>query len=136
MIGEVACVVINLVSVKLLHFARVRWVQMLSNLVFGRAMATPADTALAYLLCFLTGGGLGFIFARFMVSEPGEGNYYFRAVALGIGFTVLAYAVGNTTKTPTMTGIAPATTVTTFLSTLAWGLIVGYLMRRWDEVHA
>lgn len=135
-IAEVACAIINLTSQKLLHLAEVRWVQMLSHLVFGRAMVTPIDTVLGYLLCAALGGGLGIVLARFVVPKPGEGNYYFRALALGVGFMVVSYAIGNVTKTPTMTNIAPGTTITTFTSVTAWGLITADLMRRWDRAYS
>lgn len=135
-LGEPACIVINYISQRVLHFAEHRWVEMLAYLVFGRPTKTLIDWVLAYFLCLVMGGALGFVFARFMMPRPDDGRYYFRAVALSIGFMLSSYAVGNLFKVPLITGVHPHTILTTLLSAFVWGLIIGYFMKRWDKVYA
>lgn len=136
LIGGLFIILVNTSSYYLLRFGKAIWVHMLSQLVFGHRAGIAIEYIMGFVLIAVMAGGLGYIYAWFFVPKPDAGNYIFRGVALGIGFWLVAFSLGTLFRVPEMYNIAWETALTNLVAVIGWGLITGYLVKRWDLVYA
>lgn len=128
-------VLVNLSSYHLFHFAKARWTDMLSQLVFGRPVKTPLDFAFGLFCFFIFVGTMGAVYARLILPKPGTGSYYFRAVGWGLFVWVFTLSLGTAYRIPQMWVIAPETGLTNIVSLVGWGLLLAFIMERWDRIY-
>jgi hypothetical protein len=135
LIAGLFIVLVNNTSYYLLHFSKALWVQMLSELSFGHAARNTIEHVLGFILFFIVAGALGYIFAWLIAPRVGEGNYPFRAVGLGLGFWLATNVLGTLYRVPMVHKMAWETAATNLVSVIGWGLIMGYIMKRWDKTY-
>ncbi len=128
-------IAVNLSSFHLLHFAKGRWVDSLSQLVYGHPIKNTIELLLGFFAFFIFGGMIGALFTRFVVPTPGQGDYLFRGLGWSWAVWFSTYAVGQLFNVSTLDYVAWETAVTQLLGITGWGLIVGWLTRRWDEAY-
>lgn len=128
-------IAVNLTSYHLLRFAKARWVDAITHLVYGRAATNPIELALGFFAFFVSAGGLGALYVLLVVPEPGRGDYLFRGVGWGLGTWFISYMVGGIFEVPSLHRIAWQTAITQVAGVIGWGLIIGWLTKRWDETY-
>lgn len=115
-----------------LHFARSSWLVQLSFLLLGHPMRNIPDNVMGVIFHLVFGGILGATFARVVLPRPGEGDYLLRGLGFGVFVWFASMAVGTIFKIPKIYSIAWQTAVTQLWSAASWGLLFGWLFKRWD----
>jgi hypothetical protein len=119
-----------------LHFAKGSWLYQLSFLILGHPMRSVPDMLLGVLAHLIFGGILGALFARFVVPHPGQGDYTLRGAAFGVFVWFATLALGTIFRIPTLHLVFWSTALTQLFSAATWGLLFGWLFRRWESETA
>ena len=136
--GLIACLWIeawNNVSYYLLHFAKVTWTQSLNQLVMGHSINSTMDFIVSHALLFFWNGFLGAIYVRSIIPER-DGNYILRGIFFGLAAWFAIYSLGTLYKIPTLDVVAWQTALSNWITVTMWGIIVGWLTGRWDDLEA
>lgn len=134
MVGILFVITTNLTSYHVLHFAKARWVDALSQVVYGHAITNGMELALGFFAFFVFAGIIGALFVYLALPVPGQGAYLLRGVGWGLTVWFGTYAVGTFFRIPGFWRVAWETAITQIIGVAGWGLIIGGLMRRWDRV--
>lgn len=124
---------VNYVSLRILQFSKARWVDAVSQLMFGHPAITRADWVMAAIAEAVLLAGLGFVFARLIIPEPGTGNYLLRGMGFALVVWLVIESLGGIFRVPHLYFRAWQTSVTNLVAVSGWGLLLGWLMRRWDR---
>ena len=136
--GAIGCIWIfawNQFSYSLLHFAKTLWTDALSQLVMGHQAKNTMDFIVAVVLLFIWNGFLGGIYTRFVIPER-DGSYIGRAILLGLIAWFLIFTFGTFYKIPTLYKGVWQTAVSNWVAVIGWGIILGWLTGRWDNLEA
>lgn len=132
-----SCGVIILVADLISHYGlrltQGAWFGALSYLILGRDPRTTGEFVLGAAGHLLFGGILGAVYARFLVPEPGSGNYVLRGAGFGLAVWFSTLASGSVFHMPRINNISWGTAAFQFSLALFWGIVFGAVMQKWDE---
>ncbi len=114
------------------HFAKGSWLYQLSFLILGHSMRSIPDLIAGVAAHLIFDGTLGALFARFVVPRPGRGDYSLRGAAFGVFVWFATLALGTIFRVPTLRVVVWQTALTQLFSAATWGLLFGWLFRRWE----
>lgn len=134
-IGTIWLLPWNLFSHYILHFAKTTWLDAMANLELGHPIKNAMDYVAAIGLLLLWNGILGGIYVRFIVTKQ-EGNYIGRGIAFGLASWFILEAFGSFYRIPSLDKIAWQTAFSNWFGVSGFGLILGWLTKRWDEHEA
>ena len=125
----------NQASHSLLHFVKTLWTDALSQLVMGHQVKSTMNFIVAVVLLFMWNGFLGGIYTRIIIPER-DGSYIGRAVLFGLIAWFFIYTFGTFYKIPTLDKGVWQTAISNWVAVIGWGIILGWLTRRWDDLEA
>jgi hypothetical protein len=131
-IGQIWVFAINNGSFYLLHFAKNKWLDTISNLMWGHPTRNGIEWAIALTVQWVLASLLGLVYARVVLPEPGSGNYIGRGVGMGLAAYLVLTAIGTIYRVPHAYYDVWSNVATRLIAVVGYGVIVGWLMRRWD----
>jgi hypothetical protein len=126
--GGFAKDVSNLISFYGIHFAKNRFIDFASVLLYARKPAFWWDTILAFIaqLIFTCGIAILFIHALPFINTR---RYVLKGVSFGVSSWFIIYAAVNVYKIPLISGLAWPTAVDNFIGSIFFGLVMALTIR-------
>lgn len=125
----------NFFSRYIVHFAKQTWLESLSQLVLGHSPKDIMDFIAAFGSFIIWNGFIGAIFVRFVVPDR-DGSYLGRAVGYGFIWWFFLYTIGTMYKITTLNIVASLTVFSNWISVMIFGIVLGWLSKRWDVLEA
>lgn len=117
----------------LTHVAQSSWLDGMVYLVLGHTGKSAGDYAAGAAGQLVFTSILGGLFPRLVIPQPGEGHYALRGLGYGALSWWVLLAITAIYHVPEIGVITWRTAFTTLFSALTWGLLFGWLFRRWDR---
>jgi len=125
----------NLFSYYILHFAKVTWLESLSQLVLGQPPKDILDFLAAFGSLIIWNGFLGGFFVSFIIPER-SGSYLGRAVCFGYVIWFFLYSLGTLYKIETFHIASPVTVFSNWIAVMIYGIVLGWITKWWDTHEA
>lgn len=125
----------NLFSYYILHFAKVTWLESLSQLVLGQPPKDISDFLAAFGSLIIWNGFLGGFFVSFIIPER-SGSYLGRAVCFGYVIWFFLYSLGTLYKIETLHIASPVTVFSNWIAVMIYGIVLGWITKWWDTHEA
>ncbi len=136
--GVIGCVwlfAFNFFSHWILHFARTSWVESMSHLVLSHAPKGTMEFIAGTIILFMWNGFMGMLYTWLVIPER-DGNYIGRAILFGLAAWFAIFVLGTFYKIPTLDKAPWQTAFSNWIAIGGWGVIVGWLTERWDDLEA
>jgi hypothetical protein len=132
LIGGIWLIGWNLVSKFLLYFAKMTWVESMSQLIMGHEVENAMDFIVSIGFQCIWNGFIGILFVRFVVREK-EGSYLGRAIGLLFITWFLLEAIGTMYHIKTLDLVQWQTVLSNWVGITGFGIILGWLLKKWDK---
>ena len=130
--GTIASIIQNLltfISYYLLHFAKIRYLDYASEMLYGHFPKNFIETVFAQMGQILFDGFLGIIFAMVVPLIKKE-NFLFKGWYYGATSWFLIFSLGILFKIPSLHHPAWQTVVSNFFSASVYGLVLAFTFRK------
>ncbi len=133
-IASFSILIWNLFSDYYLHFAKKTWLEALCNLVMGHSIENRIDFIIAICLLLIWNGFLGVIFVKKVIPKQ-DGSYIGRAITYNFIVWFILYSIGTMFKINSFHTVAWQTVISNWIGLIFYGIILGWLTKRWDELN-
>lgn len=136
--GIIAALPLNawsLFSYYILQFTQRRMLDWAGTLVFGSLPQTRLQVSMALVMQLVWSGFRGIVFA-FLLPVIGGRGLVGKAVIFSLILSFFEEFIVVLFKVPHLVQTTPTTLISTFIGAVLWGVVLAFLLRRWEAQAA
>lgn len=125
--GAVAMNLWSFFSYYVLQFSDLRFLDWAAIFVFGRLARTTLEMGLALFAQLIFASFLGILFA-FLIPQVTSRLYLLKGMVAGLTAGFFIYAIPVLFKTPVLSEVSFAATLSNYIGIIIWGLVTAYAL--------
>ena len=125
-VASIPAFIINMIAFSF-ELTTLRWAGFAGHFLYGHKPETMGEEVFAVLGVFFFSGLLGIIFS-YLLPHLSSQNYLLKGVVFSLTVWFVSFAITFLFQVPGLQDVPLKTVVTNFVSALAWGVVLGYVL--------